>query len=184
MVIGALFVLVIANRRGRFKLGALAAGAIMVLAIALVTTATQVTTAHERIVRATARLINAATTGDRAGTESVLATDARLNLAGAGAFSLSRDGLLRGVDALAGEDKVSDHRILKQTASEDGPNAGRSRVVVRVGIASAGPTFSSWELSWRREKDESWRVTRLECLSINGKQPGALFAGELSRFAR
>lgn len=180
----AVVILILANRRGRLGAGGAAAGAILAICGAWVMTARLVTTDRERIDRGTVALIQAAADGDRSAADGILAEDARLHLAGAGSFSMSRDRILDGFDALRRDIRVSDYGILERTKSVDGVNSGRSRVVVRFGFKEGGPTFSSWELAWRREPSGLWRIIRMEALSINGQAPGSRFAGELDRFAR
>lgn len=184
LVIAAFLAVVVMNRREQFRRGLMIGGAILGVAGAIFATATLVETDHEKVRGATVRLIDAAATGDVAGTEALLASDSKLHLEGMGSFSLSREELLAGVEALDQQVGVSDHGILDRTAVIDGPNVARSRVVVRVGLQGGGPTFSSWELTWRLEADGAWRLARMECQSINGRSPGQWFAGELSRFTR
>lgn len=183
LFIAALCVFIVLNRREQAKLGAVVGGGLAAMAVAVFVIASVVTTDLEQVRDGTVALINSAATGDSAGASDHLAPDAKLNLSGMATFQVSREGLLAAVDAMEQDVGVRDHGILEKTASIDGPNAARSRVVVRVTIEGAGPTFSSWEMAWRRESDGVWRVTRLECLSVNARSPGAAIAGALSRYS-
>lgn len=188
MVIGLLAVavvgLVVMNRRSQLRAGLVIAGLCLLGAGSLALTASRVTTDRELIASGTRRLIAAATMGDSKTVGEILSSDARLTLAGAGSFSLDREELLAGVEALNDKVGLDGHRILDLTESVDGPNVGRSRVVVRVNLKEGGLAFSSWEMLWRREGDTRWRLMRMECLSVNGQTPGDWFAGELTQMTR
>ncbi len=184
LVIAAILTVVVLNRREQFRRGLLIGSLLMVAAIVVFTVATLVQTNHEAVRRSTGQIIAAAASGQVAEADELLAEDAKLHLAGMGAFSLSRDELLAAIEMLDREVGVSDFGILDRTATVDSQNAARSRVVVRVNIREGGPTFSSWELSWRRDADGVWRVTRFQCDQVNGRDPGQWFAGELSRLVR
>lgn len=184
LIVAGLLVAVVLVRRGQAGRAVLADSALTIAAVAVVLTAYLVTTDHERIERGSAVLVAAAAAGDAAGAGALLATDARLYAEGDAALSLDRRQILGVVAGLGRAAGIEGHRITRATASVDGPNAGRSRVVVRVDIAQGGLTFSAWELGWRKDPDGVWRVTRLVALSINGRRPGASFAAEVARFGR
>lgn len=184
LLLVALVTLVVMNRREQLRLGLLIAGALALAAAGLGAVGAMVQTDREWIDDGTRELVAAVAAGDAQAAAHTLAPDARLTLAGAGSFSMSRAELLRGVEALRSEVGVKGYGLLDRTFSADGPNTGRSRVVVRVDLSDFGPAFSSWEFGWRKEPTGEWRVVRMECLSINGRAPGASFAGELIRLLR
>ncbi len=184
LIVAVVIALVVMNRRSQLRTGLVVAGACLLGAGAVVMIASRVTTDREQIASNTRGLIAAVATGDVEKAGEILSSDAQLTLAGGGSFSLDRDGLLAGVEALQQKVRLKGHRTLDLTQSVDGPNVGRSRVVVRVGLEEGGLAFSSWEMLWRREGDSDWRLMRMECLSVNGQEPGRWFAGEVSQLIR
>lgn len=183
LIIGGLAAIVLL-RRGRLA-PALATGGIgTALAGAVVLSAALVTTDHERLMNGTRALAVGAVAGDVDAVGDLLAPDARLLIDGAPGVEVDREALLRAVGALDRRAGVRGHGVLDRTASIDGPNAARSRVVVRVDFEGVGPAFSSWQIGWRLEPDGVWRITRLEPLSINGRAPGAWLASEITGLGR
>lgn len=184
LLIIAILVAVVANRREQFRRGLVVCAAITAAAAALAVTATLVDTDHEQVARGTSDFMANAVSGGEAAVADLLAPDAILNLEGMSSFNLPRGAILNGVKSLDSEVGVRGWGILKKSAAIDGPNSGRSRTVIRVDVEGGGPNFSSWELVWRKDGEGRWRITRLICQSVNGRAPGQWFAGELARFAR
>lgn len=177
-----LMMMIVWIRRGLAGRAAISAGAGVALAGTLVLVAAMVTTEHERIVNATLALVESATTGDTGAVGGILADDVKLFAEGAPTLSVDRAAIIAAVRTLEERVRVRDSSVTRRTASVDGPNSGRSRVVVRTNFAGGGLNFTSWEIGWRLEPDGVWRATRLEALSVNGRSPGGAFLGELSRF--
>ena len=71
-------------------------------------------------------------------------------------------------------------------AVEDGPDAGRTAVTVKVrgGITMEFPATTSWIISWRREASGRWRAERLECIELMGKPPDSRFLEQSMRVSR
>ncbi len=177
-----LMMMIVWIRRGLAGRAAASAGAGAAIAGALMIVATLVTTEHEKILALTATLVASATSGDTGSVGEIIAEDARLFAEGAPTLRVERAAIIAAVRSLDERVRVREASVTRRTASVDGPNAGRSRVVVRTNFAGGGLNFTSWEIGWRLEPDGAWRATRIEALSVNGRSPGGAFIGELSRF--
>ncbi|RMH27296.1 MAG: nuclear transport factor 2 family protein [Planctomycetota bacterium] len=183
LVIG-LLAAVMLIRRGRVARAVVIDTAATALAAGLIVSATVVTTDHERVRAGSRGLVAAALAGDESRVGEILAPDARLTAAGASSVGLQRDAVLAAVRALPGRAPTRGHAIVDLTASVDGANAARSRLVVRTDFRGGGPAFSAWQLNWRLDPGGAWRVTRIEALSINGQAPGPWLAGEIASLGR
>lgn len=177
-----LLMMIVWIRRGLAGRAAISAGTGVAIAGALVLVAAMVTTEHERINGSTLMLVESATSGDSAAVGEILADDARLFAAGSAALRVERDAIIAAAQTLNDRVRLREASVTRRTASVDGPNSGRSRVVVRTNFAEGGLNFTSWEIGWRLEADGEWRATRIEALSVNGRSPGGAFIGELGRF--
>lgn len=71
-------------------------------------------------------------------------------------------------------------------AGMDNRTVGRTRVTVKVEEAGGEKVFlpSTWEFAWVKHNDGSWKVSRVECLTMFGRPPSPSWAGEARRMAR
>lgn len=160
------------NQQGRFRTGVAAAFGFVAAGITVVAVATVVTTNRERLSGLTERFIGRVVAADAPSVESLLSEALVISTSGAIIEGFDREDLLLIVKgARSFEIKEWDLRI--RGATTDGPHGGRTLFTIRVRSSFTGEALmpSSWELGWRRHADGSWRIVRLECLTIWGQSP-------------
>ncbi|MBL0926744.1 MAG: nuclear transport factor 2 family protein [Phycisphaerales bacterium] len=183
IVLGAvgLFVYMALNRQGRGREAVIAGGLCLVLGIAALVTGRLVETTRERLTALSFQLVSAVGAGDSAAVAQLLDEGLTVGSGGKALPLLDRAWLIRAAEAAPSllDDVVP---YSDGAAAEDG--AGRTHMIVRARLRQLGtPTSSLWEFRWRRTGDR-WRVVAIECLNINGREPGTLWAEAASRMAR
>lgn len=153
----------------------LAAGAAAwAVAIVLLVVGWAVTTSGEHARSTVQRLIVAVVDADVATASGLFEPEATINFDRPENPSLPRSVIDRGLDSLAGLNRIESHSTtLLKGYSLDGDTG-----IVHLGCwtqtaSSMGTVPSQWVLRVRRQPDGSWRIARLTCVSIAGRQVGS-----------
>ncbi len=153
--------------------------AALVLATGVWSLASVVETGRESMANGTRAFITAMLTGDRFEARSQLDRDVLLAAAGT-EFSIDVDALA--AISLEASKRVNSFNLRKVSSTQDGPNVGRTRFDVTLGVDGA-PMPMGWELGWQR-RGGSWAIVRAECLHIYNKPPQNMFRNWLPRLRR
>ncbi|MFG0257699.1 MAG: hypothetical protein ACF8GE_07355 [Phycisphaerales bacterium JB043] len=128
-----------------------------------------VTTDRERISTGTRELVEAVVGDDRARVDEILSERLSVLMAGTRLEGVGKQEILGSFTALQ-RYGVRDGDVGRLEASMEGRDVGLTQARVRVEVSST-PSLSWWRFDWRRESDGQWRVFRLHCLLINGREP-------------
>ncbi|MDI1290072.1 MAG: hypothetical protein PSX37_09025 [bacterium] len=169
LLVVAVVVYVLMNRRGHFSKGLTTAGVLVALAAAVVGASALIETPRERM-RATARqLIDAVVRADGTDLSALLARNARL-VYFMSPQGLGKDEIVALVDQqFRGEYRINEWSILESQATMDGPEVGRVQLKVRVVAAEWNvPNVSWWRIDLRREGETGILVTGISPIVIAG----------------
>lgn len=159
------------NRRSQLARGLMVAGGFWIAAVGVLAAGLAVETPRELLTKQTRALIEHAIDGDPAAAGRLLANDLSVTTLSPDGFAMTKDRFLRVIEgmALLG---IQTWSAKPRGASIDGPNVGRVDYFVRVatrGGMYSGLTPSVWRFTWRQEPDRSWKLRRLEMLSMYGQ---------------
>lgn len=170
-LLAAGIVAVVLYRRGRVGASWIAAASGVVLAGALYATGSLVTTERERVIERARAFVDAVAASDTGAVSELL--DERLVVT-------TRSRLVAGVgkeDVVALADTVGRYGLRSPFFRLDRAEASRSGLgTTEFGVqtnSDFGPSTSRWKLVWVRAPDGAWRISAIDCLSINGMDPGA-----------
>jgi len=169
------FFILNARGGGGARQGALAAGALALVAALCVVTSFLVTTQREVLVQRTRELVAAAAQPDLRALAPMLAEDVGLRVLGR-AYTEDKAGIVGLVDRYIGSEyRVTRHSVPSVTAHTDDGGAGSAgaaggRTLARVRVEVDGMTNRSWwRLTWRRSGVAAgeWTVVHIEGLQID-----------------
>jgi len=162
---------------------ALALGAL--LAAGVVIAGTLIETDRERLTRQTTELVSAVAASDTATADRLL-SDGLITLSAG--EEVSGFGKPEVMAVVRGFDGFGLTRWTQQYAGAgmDNRTVGRTRVTVKVEEAGGQKVFlpSTWEFAWVKHNDGTWKVSRIECLTMFGRPPSRSWVGEARQMAR
>lgn len=178
LALGAVVVFMLLNQRGRAKLGAGVAAAMVLAGAGVLILGSLVVTQREQMAAASRELVAVTARGDTSALATMLAPDARL-------FSeiqvaefrvpeggFGRDEILDKVGRWIGDNPISECSVGEVQAETLGPGVGRTQVRVRVVLEKYKVAEGSWwRIGWRKSADGRWRVTSIQPLYIAGAGP-------------
>jgi hypothetical protein len=177
LVLLAVVLWVVFNRRGKARQGAALATGAMVLVGGVWLLAHSVKTEREQMAEATVALVDATARVDTAAMARILASDAHLNTGysipdvSAVRDGLDREGIIAAAERALERHPIKDHSVKEVQAESLGPGSGRTQVRVLATLEAFGfPHTSWWRIRWRRE-GEVWRAVAIEPLDIPGLTP-------------
>ena len=128
-------------------------------------------TPAERVDAQTQRLVDLAGPFDAAAFDAVLAPDAVV-LDPGGKPLLDRVALRSSLDRWNGRGDAFDHRLVSSDVEMRGDHAASSLIRVRTnGGPAQMPTLTVWEVLWRLDADNAWRVASLRWIQMNSAAP-------------
>lgn len=166
----ALFVLL--RRRDQARLGLLLGLAMVLAGVAALGVGTVVVTDRESIEMRSRSFVIAAVDGDRGALASLILPEAGLSTGGT---TVAEDGQQRIMDlasAQAAAQVIASWRVSRMQSTLSGRNVGTTQFRVRASASSGGPSLSWWKLHWRRDASGVWRISTIDCLAVNGREPG------------
>lgn len=185
LVVAGLLLFWALQQRAQAGKGLIALAICILLAAGAVVAGTLVETDRERLTRQTTQLVSAVAASDVATVDRLLSDGLVTLSAGDEVAGFGKPDVLavvRGFDGFG---------LTKWTqefagAGMDNRTVGRTRVTVKVEEAGGQKMFlpSTWEFAWVKHNDGSWKVSRIECLTMFGRPPSASWAGEARRMAR
>lgn len=165
--------MIVSMQRDQARRGVICFGVSLVAGAALLGVGAAVQTDREAMTRETWRLVHAVTRSDVSTVDQLL--DDRLVIASAGSAIPGEIGKPQALDTVRGFEwfKIDEWSYRPNGAVLDGPNAGRTQAIIRVRSSTLETTLipMTWEFTWARLPDDTWKVTRLEFLSIWGRKP-------------
>lgn len=168
----AVVAFVLFNRRERAKAGALAAAGLLLLAGAGVAAGVLVETPRERVRALTRTLVEATGRADRDAVAALLDEQVDLLMGGRRVGGDGRAMLLGALERLDGRYALEEVVVLETQASLDADRRARTQTHIRATPFGGGPSLSWWLLNWRLDAQNEWKVTRIDGLLINGREPG------------
>jgi hypothetical protein len=175
-IAGFLVVLVAwkAIQRASRRLGLLALGGLL-LAIGLYTIGQLVTTTRERLMDNTDALAQSIVANDSTRVDEIVSESVSVAMGGSTIDGVGKQDILSAMRTLPRLD-VRDADVAKLQAQMRGPSVGLTQARVRVDVGGT-PNITWWRFDWRREGDGQWRVFRMRCLLLNGREPSpAMFS--------
>lgn len=168
--------MVVTGRANEQRWPRIALIAVVPAALAVYLTGWMVTTERETLARRTRDLVDLAAAADSGGLREVLAPEVSLRLLG-GDSAYARDQILDLVARyMSPPNGIDWHKTDDVQAVMDGETTGRTQAHVRVRSPNNTlydvPVGSWWRLTWRRSGD-SWKVSAIECLQIDGVPSGS-----------
>ena len=160
-------------RRDQARLGLIVGGALIALAAAVMALGTLVVTDREQIGMGSRTFVIAAVDGDMEALDRVMLEEAALAGSGRTVADDGRERIKRLSQAQAQAALIESWRISRLQARIDGPNVGTTQFRVRMTPRGGLPTLSWWRLHWRRDAQGVWRIGTIDCLAINGREPGS-----------
>jgi len=158
---------------GRQRL--LAIGAIaLALAAGNLLLAMAVTTSGEQAKETVKRLVSAAVDADIAAASSLFEPEAIINFDRPENPSLGRSTIDRGLESLAGRNRVESNSttLLKGFSLDD--ETGLVHLACWTRTASSMANIpSQWVFRVRRQPDGAWQISRVTCVSIAGRKVGS-----------
>lgn len=150
-----------------------AAGGCVAAAAALFLVAWLVTTPGEHAKRVTRELVAAAEAGDLAAMRALFDADATLHFGSLAAPGFDRAEISRGIDTLASRHRVESNTVTLLRAGTVDADTGIAELGCLTTTASSyGPVPSTWLLRVERGGDDRWRIRRLACIAVAGREPG------------
>jgi ketosteroid isomerase-like protein len=133
-----------------------------------------VTTAGEHAKQTVRELVAAAVDADIAAASALFEPDAIINFDRPENPSLGRATIDRGLESLAGRNRVESNSttLLKGFTLDDGTGLVHLGCWTRTASSMAN-TPSQWVLRVRRQPDGAWQISRVTCVSIAGRQVGS-----------
>jgi hypothetical protein len=174
--------LILLFRRGEQKRGLIVGGALIGGAVAIAALGILVETTHERLIRLSNDLVDAAAEGRVDDAEAMLSDDLVIAMGGT-TLPLSGGTLARqALNGLRDEVRVNEHYVSEESATVvEGGDSGASQFLVRA-TSNAGPGTAWFRLNWRLDASGEWRIHLIEVLRVNGQNPeGAGMMGVLGR---
>lgn len=141
--------------------------AAVVLPIALIVTASMVTTDRERLIARAADLVAATATADAPRLRVLLGDQCTLIEPGS-RRELDRDELLGAVSSRIPSFEIREHAVKETRAVVDNDRFARVQIKVFVSSKLGGPNNSWWHLEYEKDGAGAWRVTRIKPLAISG----------------
>jgi hypothetical protein len=69
---------------------------------------------------------------------------------------------------------ITSNRITRLDGFKENADRATVHLACRTEVEGGwGPTPSQWVLDVRRQEDDSWKIERITCISIAGRQPGS-----------
>lgn len=172
--------LILLFRRGEQMRGLIVGGGLLAGAVAIAALGIVVETTHERLIRLSNELVDAAAEGRVDDAEGMLADD--LVIAVGGTTLPGRQLARRALDGLREDIRVSEHYVSEESATVvAGGDSGASQFLVRA-VSSMGPGTAWFRLNWRLDSSGEWRIYLIEVLRVNGQNPeGGGVMGVLGR---
>jgi hypothetical protein len=173
LILAAVVVATLLNRRGRARQGVLAAAGLVALAAGTLILGGLVKTEREQMTAATESLVEATARVDARALEHALAPDATLfsdlHLPGvpSAQSGLDKEATIRAVQMALGAHPLKEYRVLEVQAQSLAPGMGRTQARVRVSFEEMpAPHISWWRVDWRRSADGVWRATAITPLDV------------------
>ncbi|MCB9839081.1 MAG: DUF4440 domain-containing protein [Phycisphaeraceae bacterium] len=163
---------VLLSRREQAKLGTMIGGALMFMAVAVFALGTLIETDRERLERRTREFVAAAVDADIPALEDLILPDAVLAASGRTIADDARGQIESLSQAQQAAGVIESWRVSKVQAVQGGSNVGTTQFRARVTPRAGGVTLSWWKLHWRRDAEGAWRCSSIDCLAINGREPG------------
>lgn len=160
------------RRRGQVKPGFIVGGVMLALAIGAFALGTLIVTGRERIEIGSNEFVVAAVDGDLAALDRLILEEAGLAASGMTVDHAGRERIESLSQKQSDAGMIESWRLSRLQASIDGPNVGTTQFRVRATPRGGAPTLSWWRLHWRRDAQGVWRIGTIDCLAINGQEPG------------
>lgn len=173
LVAGIALVVAASIARSSTKRGLIALAVGAALAAGIYAVGSAIETGREAIRDATQRFVSAIAEGD-ASTAASLVSD-RLVIS-SGGVGLPQGAPFVRTAASTVPRLLDRYRVRHRGQALDGPDLGRSRFMVNTEGGDGplgGRSITGWEMTWRRQADGSWHAVALDCLLVNGRQPGS-----------
>ncbi len=159
------------GRMDRFRLALIP----LFLGVLILVVSFCMTTAGERARAVARQLTKAVVDEDLVAGVNLFSDDATLHLGSTRNVGHDLDFITAGLSRLADRYSIDDNRI---TMLKGYTESGDAAVVHLACWTEAGGyggyTPSQWVLRIERQSDESWKITRVTCISISGKAPPSL----------
>lgn len=160
------------KRRDQPKLGLSIGAGMIALAAAVAVIGSLIETDRERIEDSSREFVVAAVAGDIAALDRLILANAALAISGRTAADDGRDRIEQLSQAQAQAGVIESWRVSRMQSTLDGPNVGTTQFRARVTARVGGPTLTWWKLHWRRDAQGVWRIWAIDCLAVNGREPG------------
>ena len=179
LVVAGVAVATLLMRRDQVRPGCIVCGALVALAITVFAIGTLVVTDRERIEVGSLDFVTAVVDGDMGALDRLILEEAAL---AASVRTVADDGRVQ-IETLsraqADASVIESWRLSRLQSTIDGHNVGTTQFRVRATPREGGPSLSWWRLHWRRDAHGVWRIGTIDCLAINGRDPGAGFYARL-----
>ena len=180
----AIIVAEVLRRTGRGRGGLIALAAGVLLGAGVITLGTLIETPSELLTRRTKEFTSAIVAADEPKVAAMI--DPAIDFRSAGSIErfLNHDWLLSVVRGFKGV--IKSNSIEPTDSDVDSDSAGRTRFIARSVLDSGypGQIVSSWELTWRKEKGGDWKITSVECLTLENASASSEWAVWASRYRR
>jgi hypothetical protein len=164
--------LALLKRRDQQRLGLSIGAPLVVLAAAIFVVGSLVETDRERIEDASRAFVVAAVAGDLAELDRLILAEAALAISGRTAADDGRDRIEQLSKSQAQAGVIESWRVSRMQSTLDGQNVGTTQFRVRVTARVGDPALTWWKLHWRRDAQGVWRIWSIDCLAVNGREPG------------
>lgn len=158
-------------REGRSGPARVGAG-LLGLAVICIVIGMLVTTSGERARVVTRALAAAIENNDLVGLDALLASDAKMSMGSPNNPGIVRAAIIEAVSDFNDRRTISSNSI----RSLDSYSTGSDHAIVHLACLSETeafpyPTPTSWVLRIDRQPDDSWRASRITCVSVAGEPP-------------
>lgn len=170
---GAGLILLYHGSRRRHRRLMLAALLPLILSATVLALAAAVTTTRELLIARTSALLAAAASADLPRLRGFFAPEAML-VGPTGAPWLALEPMLEELERTTRRHVIESHEARQLLAQSQGLDEGQSELDLRTFLAGEWgrrPIATRWLLTWSREADGSWRVQRVQWLSLEGRPP-------------
>jgi len=183
LVVFGLILFFILAQRGQLRHGMIAGVSGIALGVVVLVIGYSVTTTREHLRSLTDEWLVDVFAADSAGAGALLSEQLTAASSGRILDGFSKPQMVAIINGFDGF-RVREWDTKFRGAVIDGDGIGRTQVTLRVvgGFTQNAMMPSTWEFTWRRATDGSWRMTRLECLSLWGQQPPSNWHEEARRF--
>lgn len=170
------------NQRGKGGPALGIGGALVLVGGAVYLAGRFVQTDEEVLVERTRLFVDSFLAQDT-GTLGDLLSDGVVVMSGSESYpGFGKSTIIRAADQVE-QAEITDRSISWRGSIVEGENAGRTRFLIRVTSGRYGVVPTVWETGWRRAADGSWKMTRLQLLSVYGQTADDRPLGEMRRWA-